>query len=171
MNRPGQPLKSLPQLAAIYDGSVGSNANLLLNFAPTYNGNLPAESLRAYDSFGAWIKRCYGSAVASTAPGTMQVGQQVILAPGPGPRPGLASSAPPALAPAAAAARGGGVVAVMVDRIVLQEDQSKGCAHATSLSSLLCAHSVSVFMSLSLFISLSLSLFLTTALNYFNLLS
>ena len=58
--RPGQPIKTLNYLTSLHDASVGHNANLLLNFSPTYSGRLPAEGVAMYKLFGDWRRACYG---------------------------------------------------------------------------------------------------------------
>ena len=42
--KPGQPVKSLTALAALYDGSVGHNSNLLLGVPIDYSGAVAADS-------------------------------------------------------------------------------------------------------------------------------
>lgn len=58
--RPGQPIKTLAYLTSLHDASVGHNANLLLNFSPTYSGRLPTEAVAMYKLFGDWRRTCYG---------------------------------------------------------------------------------------------------------------
>eukprot|EP01052_Picozoa_sp_SAG31_P012471 SAG31_NODE_730_length_12505_cov_3.807109_15_plen_434_part_00 len=68
---PGQPIKSLAYLTALYDASVGHNANLLLNFSPTYTGLFPPEAVTRYAQFGQWQRQCYGeeNKLNETVPG------------------------------------------------------------------------------------------------------
>ena len=78
--KPGQPIKSLAFMAQIYDRTVGHNANLLLNFAPDYSGQLPAESVERYKELGDWIRTCYGTPLATmAAPAKVEKGGNVTI--------------------------------------------------------------------------------------------
>ena len=81
----------------MYHHSVGANGHLEIDFAIDRTGNVDPVHAAGYAAFGAWIRACYGTPVATGA-----------LAPG-------ATSFSLAL-PAGA----------VVDRIQLEEDQSAG---------------------------------------------
>eukprot|EP01052_Picozoa_sp_SAG31_P056200 SAG31_NODE_15950_length_730_cov_0.817750_1_plen_159_part_01 len=69
--RPGQPIKTLAYLTSLHDASVGHNANLLLNFSPTYSGQLPAEGVAMYKRFGDWRRACYGESNKINSTGSL----------------------------------------------------------------------------------------------------
>jgi hypothetical protein len=112
--RPGQPIKSLAYLTSLHDASVGHNANLLLNFSPTYSGRLPAEGVAMYKRFGDWRRSCYGEGnkindTAAPPPPSRarpQVGVQLAL------------HTPLELEASVGVGSGG--------RVVIMEDQTKG---------------------------------------------
>ena len=112
--RPGQPIKTLAYLTSLHDASVGHNANLLLNFSPTYAGRLPAEGAAMYKLFGDWRRACYGAgnkindtaAVRSLSAGPPQIGVP------------LAVDTPLQLEVSEGVGSGG--------RVVIMEDQTKG---------------------------------------------
>ena len=112
--RPGQPIKTLAYLTSLHDASVGHNANLLLNFSPTYSGRLPPEGVAMYKLFGDWRRGCYGEAnklndTAAPLPpsgGRPQVGVPIAVA------------APLELELPVGVGAGG--------RVVVMEDQTKG---------------------------------------------
>ena len=59
-------LKSVDQLMAMYYGSVGRGALLLLNNTPDTNGLIPATDVQRSAEFGAEIKRRFAKAIAET---------------------------------------------------------------------------------------------------------
>ena len=69
--RPGVQLKSLEALTDLYDGSVGHNANFLLNCGPNYSGLLPDLEMQRYKEFGRWIQSCYATPVNATPAGVI----------------------------------------------------------------------------------------------------
>jgi|EP01043_Picozoa_sp_COSAG02_P036674 alpha-L-fucosidase len=99
--KPGQPIKSLPYMAQVYERTVGHNSNLFLNFAVDYSGQLPLESIQRYKELGDWIRGCYGNPVATLAAAPINVssGGNVTM---------LVSSSEP------------------IGRVVLMEDQRQG---------------------------------------------
>lgn len=60
-------LKTVPQLMAMYEASVGRGCNLLLNHTPDRTGRIPAADARRAAEFGAEIMRRYGIAAADTS--------------------------------------------------------------------------------------------------------
>jgi hypothetical protein len=112
--RPGQPIKTLAYLTSLHDASVGHNANLLLNFSPTYSGRLPAEGVAMYKLFGDWRRTCYGEGnkINDTAAAwSVSVGPPQIGVP-------LAVDTPLELEVSTGVGSGG--------RVVMMEDQTQG---------------------------------------------
>eukprot|EP00658_Telonema_sp_P-2_P016394 TRINITY_DN1635_c0_g1_i3.p1 TRINITY_DN1635_c0_g1~~TRINITY_DN1635_c0_g1_i3.p1 ORF type:complete len:505 (+),score=123.21 TRINITY_DN1635_c0_g1_i3:177-1691(+) len=58
---PGDALNPLSTLVDMYHNSVGSNGHLEIDFAIDRTGGVDPRHARAYLEFGAWIKSCYGS--------------------------------------------------------------------------------------------------------------
>jgi len=57
----GVPLRTLAQLAAIYEGCVGHNGNLLLAVHPNLDGGIdPAHAARGAE-LAAWVEGCFGA--------------------------------------------------------------------------------------------------------------
>jgi hypothetical protein len=102
-------------------------ANLLLNFAPTYDGTLPPESVAQYRAFGGWISACYGATnlAASMAPGMMRVGDVVELVIPPLPATAHGEKAAHA-AHAQPHTQVQALSSAFISRVVLEEDQSAG---------------------------------------------
>lgn len=86
----------MSDLIQTYHNSVGSNGVLELDFAISRTGQLDPKHVTAYATFGKWIKDCYGTPVASIKP---PPGSSSILSLG---------------------------SLTIIDRIMLQEDQSMG---------------------------------------------
>ena len=97
--RPGQPIKSLAFMTTIYERTVGHNSNLLLNFALTYSGQQPSESIRRFKELGDWVRGCFGTPVSSMGTAQVASGEDVTMA--------VSSSKP-------------------IGRIVIMEDQTLG---------------------------------------------
>jgi len=94
---PGVAVHPITDLVQFYHHSVGMNGHLEIDFAIDRTGRVDPVHAKAYAQFGAWIASCYGSPLAV---GGLPFG---------------ATSFVVAL-PAAAS----------IDRVLLQEDQSKG---------------------------------------------
>ena len=56
--------KSVAELVAEYEDSVGHNCNYMLELSPDREGRIPAGDLGAYLGLGAALRRCYYSASA-----------------------------------------------------------------------------------------------------------
>lgn len=97
---PGQALHPLSDLVAFYHNSVGMNGHLEIDFAISRTGEVDPLHAAAYAGFGAWIRSCYGSPVAS---GALPAGATSFVLP-----------------------LGSGGAAVTVDRVRMQEDQTAG---------------------------------------------
>lgn len=93
---PGTAIRTLKELIAVYHGTVGRNGMLELDFAINRDGLVEPAHAARYKEFGDWIHSCYDKPVAETSVN----GTSVELAMPPG-------------SPA-------------VDRIILQEDLTKG---------------------------------------------
>ena len=96
---PGDSLHPLADLVGFYHASVGRNGHLEIDFAIDRTGGVDPAHAATYATFGAWIRSCYGSPVAT---GTLA--------------PGVASVVIPV----------GGAGGAVVDRVVLKEDQTRG---------------------------------------------
>eukprot|EP01059_Diplonema_ambulator_P010758 TRINITY_DN20796_c0_g1_i1.p1 TRINITY_DN20796_c0_g1~~TRINITY_DN20796_c0_g1_i1.p1 ORF type:complete len:540 (+),score=167.42 TRINITY_DN20796_c0_g1_i1:68-1687(+) len=59
----GDVPKSLEELVSVYHDSVGSNANLLLDWTPDQTGALPEAHVQRYQEFGDWLRACYSTPV------------------------------------------------------------------------------------------------------------
>lgn len=79
---PGQPLNPLSTLIDVYHRSVGCNGKLELDFAISRTGQLDPAHRAAYAAFGAWMRRCYGTPLASVVPGEALVTVLPLVAPG-----------------------------------------------------------------------------------------
>lgn len=55
--------------------SVGSNGHLELDFAIDRTGNVAPDHAAAYRQFGAWMRSCYGSPLAT---GTIAAGSDTV---------------------------------------------------------------------------------------------
>ena len=64
----GDDIHSLSDLIDVYHNSVGHNGKLELDFAISRTGQLAPTHATRYAEFGAWIRACYGSPLASVAP-------------------------------------------------------------------------------------------------------
>jgi alpha-L-fucosidase len=95
---PGQKIHPLADLVSFYHRSVGMNGHLEIDFAISRTGEVDPIHAEAYRSFGNWIRSCYGFPVAV---GALVYGETslVISLPNDG---------------------------VVIDRVMLQEDQSRG---------------------------------------------
>jgi hypothetical protein len=93
-------LNPLSTLIDVYHRSVGCNGKLELDFAISRTGQLDPAHRAAYSAFGSWMRRCYGTPLASVVPGE-----------------GLVTLLP--LVP-----QGGAPIAV--DRVMMREDLSGG---------------------------------------------
>eukprot|EP01062_Namystynia_karyoxenos_P053457 TRINITY_DN4328_c0_g1_i1.p1 TRINITY_DN4328_c0_g1~~TRINITY_DN4328_c0_g1_i1.p1 ORF type:complete len:631 (+),score=193.04 TRINITY_DN4328_c0_g1_i1:57-1895(+) len=102
--RKDYPIRSLKELQDVYHGTVGRNTNLLLDMAPTPDGVVDDKAMQRYKEFGDWIRQCYG-------PG------QEINQTGPGGGGSYRLELHNATHPGAG---------VAVDRVVIQEDQTRG---------------------------------------------
>ena len=94
---PGVPVHPLRELVTFYHRSVGANGHLEIDFAIDRTGNVDPAHAAAYAQFGAWIRACYGTPLAS---GSLPPGAAALTLP----------------VPAGAS----------FDRIALEEDQSAG---------------------------------------------
>ena len=56
---------NMSTLEQVYHASVGRNGFLMMDFGPDKDGLIAPHQVAAYKTFGDWIRRCYGSAVAS----------------------------------------------------------------------------------------------------------
>ena len=76
---PGESAKSIAELVAEYEDSVGHNCNFMLELSPDRDGAIPAADLLAYRGFGAVLARCYSldAAVALTN-GTVTTNNQML---------------------------------------------------------------------------------------------
>ena len=97
---PGVALHPLADLVQFYHSSVGMNGHLEIDFAISRTGEVDPLHAAAYAGFGAWIRSCYGSPVAS---GALPAGATSFVLP-----------------------LGSGGAAVTVDRVRMQEDQTAG---------------------------------------------
>ena len=95
---PGAKLHPLEDLVSFYHRSVGMNAHLEIDFAISRSGEVDPSHAVAYKNFGAWIRSCYGSPLAVNS---LLYGQTSFII-------SLPSSG------------------AIIDRIMLQEDQSRG---------------------------------------------
>lgn len=84
------------ELRFMYESSIGHNTAAIIDFAPMASGKIPEEQIEAAVALGLYVKRCYSSAVLSTN-GSATL--QYVLSP---------------------------ESATIIDRIVIQEDQSFG---------------------------------------------
>jgi alpha-L-fucosidase len=67
-------LKSLPELIATYEQTVGRGGQLMLGIAPDRRGLLPETDAKRLQEFGASIKQRYGNNLALThAPGNKEM--------------------------------------------------------------------------------------------------
>ena len=99
----GDGIRTLQELQQVYHNSVGRNANLLLDIAPTPDGVVDDAAFARYKEFGDWIRECYGDGnVIAAANNSFQLDVAAVV----------------------------GTQGATVDRVVLQEDQSKGEAIA-----------------------------------------
>lgn len=64
---PGAPLHPLADLVSFYHNSVGMNGHLEIDFAISRTGEVDPLHAAAYAGFGAWIRSCYASPVASSS--------------------------------------------------------------------------------------------------------
>jgi alpha-L-fucosidase len=98
---PNAPIKSLAQMVDIYHGTVGQNCVMELDFAVDRTGNIDPTHSARYKEFGDWIRKCYGTPLASTGTAfaqTMQLNLTVTKDP----------------------------AGATVDRVTVREDLSKG---------------------------------------------
>ena len=56
---PREVPKSVAELMAEYEDSVGHNSNFLLELSPDPQGRIPSADVTAYKSFGAALEQCY----------------------------------------------------------------------------------------------------------------
>jgi alpha-L-fucosidase len=94
---PGYPVHPLSDLVASYHASIGHNGNWILDIAPPPNSTVAPTHMAQYSNLGSWIRTCYGKPLAA---GSMAAGGTVVTVTLP--------------------------TATMVNRVRLQEDQSKG---------------------------------------------
>ena len=101
----GHGIRTLAELQTVYHNSVGRNANLLLDIAPTPEGVVDDAAFARYKEFGDWIRACYGdgNVIAETTT-SLELDLTKTV----------------------------GAAGATIDRIILQEDQSKGCVHYSS---------------------------------------
>jgi alpha-L-fucosidase len=80
---PGDDIHSLSDLIDVYHNSVGHNGKLELDFAISRTGQLAPTHAARYAEFGAWIRACYGSPIASVSPpvGATSVEMQLSATP------------------------------------------------------------------------------------------
>jgi hypothetical protein len=67
---PSDSLHPLSELVEFYHKSVGANAKLEIDFAVSRTGQLDPAHVARYAEFGAWMRACYDTPIASGAPGT-----------------------------------------------------------------------------------------------------
>lgn len=95
----GDGIRTLQELQEVYHNSVGRNANLLLDIAPTPDGVVDDAAFARYKEFGDWIRGCYGeSNIIAAVNNSFELDVAAVV----------------------------GVQGAVMDRVVLQEDQSKG---------------------------------------------
>ena len=93
----GKQSHYLTRPRAVYVSSVGANSNLLLGIMPDNTGSVHADQLALTRELGDWIRRCFGpAAYLSNKTGTSVSIELDFPTP------------------------------VLVDRVILQEDQSQG---------------------------------------------
>ncbi len=95
---PGIKIHPLADLVSFYHRSVGMNGHLEIDFAISRTGEIDPLHAVAYKSFGDWIRSCYGTPVAVNG---LVYGQTSFIIPLP-------------------------ATGVYIDRIMLQEDQTRG---------------------------------------------
>lgn len=95
---PGDGIRPLSELAAVYHNSVGANGHLEIDFAIDRTGGIDPAHAAGYKAFGDWIRSCYGSPVAQ---GSLPAGETSFTVT-------LGSSC------------------VSVDRVRMEEDQTAG---------------------------------------------
>eukprot|EP01116_Phalansterium_solitarium_P001463 TRINITY_DN1125_c0_g1_i1.p1 TRINITY_DN1125_c0_g1~~TRINITY_DN1125_c0_g1_i1.p1 ORF type:complete len:636 (-),score=230.29 TRINITY_DN1125_c0_g1_i1:205-1947(-) len=70
---PGTPVRTLAELIPIYHSTAGQNGVLELDFAVDRTGRIDFAHAERYADFGAWIRSCYGFAVARTSGNSTQL--------------------------------------------------------------------------------------------------
>lgn len=61
-------IRTLAELQDVYHGTVGHNAFLMMDYAPTPEGLIAPDQVARYKEFGDWMRGCYyGSGVAGKA--------------------------------------------------------------------------------------------------------
>ncbi|KAA0172032.1 hypothetical protein FNF28_00349 [Cafeteria roenbergensis] len=93
----GQSIRSMSQLVDVYHASVGANSVLELDFAIDKTGNVHPTHAKAYKALGDWSRACYGTPLAGTSGSGSNFNVSIP----------------------------GGAAAV-VDRFIVQEDQTYG---------------------------------------------
>ena len=97
-------MRTLAELQTVYHSTVGQNAFLELDFAPTPEGLIAADQAARYKEFGDWIRTCYeGVGVMGKV--------EHPLGKSPGSNTQLLTF---------------GRQAVVIDRVVVREDQTEG---------------------------------------------
>lgn len=94
----GDDIHSLSDLIAVFHNSVGRNGKLEIDFAISRTGQLAPAHVARYAEFGAWIRACYGSPIASVTPAVGATSAELSL----------------------------GAAPVAVDRVMLREDLAFG---------------------------------------------
>ena len=97
-------IRSLQELQAVYHNTVGHNSFLMMDFAPNKDGLIADDQAARYKELGDWIRGCYGSTPAAQLSGVVATLRKPVVLPLPKGQ------------------------AAVVDRVVLQEDQSGGQA-------------------------------------------
>lgn len=64
---PPQQLRPLSELISVYHNSVGKNTVMELDFAIDRTGRVDESHAALYESFGTWIRSCYGTAAAESS--------------------------------------------------------------------------------------------------------
>ena len=95
--KPVYSYRSLADLKSVYLATVGQNSQLLLNIAPNATGLVPDEAVAIYSQFGAWVQSCYGAGIELASTSGSGLSMTIALP-----------------------------FSQIVDRVVLQEDQSGG---------------------------------------------
>lgn len=73
---PDDGLHPIADLASFYHRSVGANGHLEIDFAIDRTGRIAPAHAATYAAFGAWIKGCYSTPVAT---GSIAVGQNSVV--------------------------------------------------------------------------------------------